>query len=258
MDQVASHVGAHQPRVILDLGCGTGRYAPALDTSPRHRYGRRPVGEDAPPSTSEVPNRSLTIRAWLRRIRPVSDASVDVVFISIAFHHFRDPRRVARECRRVLADGGPVLVRTGTRDPYRQLPVRPCCPQNVPLMEGRLPTAAFVEETFHAAGFRTDMFQVIVQTIAPSLAVYAAKLAKGGDSMLASLSSDGFNAGLAALRVHAAYLASSQRSPASESSGTLPGCRDLLGALPERRDYNRIAERQTTDVERLLPNSPTF
>jgi hypothetical protein len=28
--------------------------------------------------------------------------------------------------------------------------------------------------------------------------------------------------------------------------------------LSERRDDNRIAERQTTHVERLLPNSPTF
>ena len=54
------------------------------------------------------------------------------------------------------------------------------------------------------------------------------------------------------------YLASPHRSPASESSETLPGCRDLLGALSERRDYNRITKRQTTDVERLLPNSPTF
>ena len=30
------------------------------------------------------------------------------------------------------------------------------------------------------------------------------------------------------------------------------------GRLPERRDYNRIAERRTTDVDRLLPNRPTF
>jgi ubiquinone/menaquinone biosynthesis C-methylase UbiE len=35
MDQVATHVGAHQPRVILDLGCGTGRFAPALATRVR-------------------------------------------------------------------------------------------------------------------------------------------------------------------------------------------------------------------------------
>jgi hypothetical protein len=48
------------------------------------------------------------------------------------------------------------------------------------------------------------VFQLIVQTIAPSLAVYADKLAAGGDSILASLSSDVFNAGLAARRVHAA------------------------------------------------------
>jgi hypothetical protein len=40
--------------------------------------------------------------------------------------------------------------------------------------------------------------------------------------------------------------------------GDSTGCRALLGALSERRDYNRIAERQTIDVERLLPDSPTF
>ena len=28
--------------------------------------------------------------------------------------------------------------------------------------------------------------------------------------------------------------------------------------LPKRRDYNRITERRTTDVERLLPNRPPF
>ena len=45
---------------------------------------------------------------------------------------------------------------------------------------------------------------------------------------------------------------------ASESSGTQTGRLDWVGALSERRDHNRIAERQTIDVERLLPNSPTF
>jgi serine/threonine protein kinase len=45
---------------------------------------------------------------------------------------------------------------------------------------------------------------------------------------------------------------------ARESSGTQPGRLDWLDALSERRDHNRIAERPTIDVERLLPNSPTF
>jgi hypothetical protein len=71
-------------------------------------------------------------------------------------------------------------------------------------MEARLPTAAFVEKTFHAAGFRTEVFQLVVQTIAPSLAVYGDKLAAGVDSILASLSSDELNTGLGALRAQAA------------------------------------------------------
>ena len=35
-------------------------------------------------------------------------------------------------------------------------------------------------------------------------------------------------------------------------------CRRIAGRLPQRRDYNRITERRTTDVDRLLPHRPTF
>ena len=185
MDQVASHVGAHQPRVILDLGCGTGRFAPALATRLRATV----VGVD--PSEKMLAHARRKCQTHrVRYVRgageavPLCDASVDVVFISMAFHHFRDPGRVARECRRVLVDRSPVLVRAGTRDRIASYPYVPFFPESVPLMERRLPTAAFVVETFQAAGFRTDVFRLIVQTIAPSLAVYANKLAAGGDSNL--------------------------------------------------------------------------
>jgi ubiquinone/menaquinone biosynthesis C-methylase UbiE len=135
---------------------------------------------------------------------PLSNASVGVVFISMAFHHFADPIAVARECRRVLVDGGPVLLRAGTRDRIAQYPYVPYFPESVPLMEARLPKAAFVEETFRVAGFRTEASRLVVQTIATNLAVYADKIGAGGDSILASLSSDELTAGLAALRLHAA------------------------------------------------------
>jgi hypothetical protein len=49
---------------------------------------------------------------------------------SMAFHHFRDPRRVARECRRILADGGPVFVHTGTRDRIANYPYVPYFPRS--------------------------------------------------------------------------------------------------------------------------------
>jgi ubiquinone/menaquinone biosynthesis C-methylase UbiE len=203
MDHVVSQLGPHQPSVILDLGCGTGRFAPALAV----RFRAAVVGVD-PSERMLAQARRKCQTDGVRYVRgsgeavPLFDGSVDMVFISMAFHHFQDSRAAARECRRVLRDGSPVLLRTGTRDRIASYPYVPYFPQSVPLMEVRLPTAATIEETFHAAGFCTEAYQLIVQTVAPSFAVYADKLAAGGDSILASLSSDEFNAGLAALRAH--------------------------------------------------------
>jgi ubiquinone/menaquinone biosynthesis C-methylase UbiE len=39
---------------------------------------------------------------------------VDVVFMSMVYHHFADPVVVAKECRRVLRDGGYVCIRNST------------------------------------------------------------------------------------------------------------------------------------------------
>jgi hypothetical protein len=47
--------------------------------------------------------------------------------------------------------------------------------------------------------------ELITQKIAPSYAAYAEKLSAGADSVLASLSRDDFDAGMRALRAHAAH-----------------------------------------------------
>ena len=42
---------------------------------------------------------------------PLIQGSVDMVFISMVFHHFDDPIRAVRECRRVLRAGAIVCLR---------------------------------------------------------------------------------------------------------------------------------------------------
>lgn len=59
-------------------------------------------------------------------------------------------------------------------------------------------------EKRRGAGFRTVASEIVTQTIAPDWAAFAEKLAAGGDSVLARLSLQDFEAGLAALRSHAA------------------------------------------------------
>jgi ubiquinone/menaquinone biosynthesis C-methylase UbiE len=139
---------------------------------------------------------------------PLSDKSLDLIFMSMIFHHLEDPALVARECRRVLRDhreGGTVFVRTGIRERIASYPYVDFFPASRPILEAVLPTNAFVREIFEAAGFRTVSVALVTQKIAPSYASYAEKLAAGADSVLAKLTPSDFEGGMTALRVHAEH-----------------------------------------------------
>jgi ubiquinone/menaquinone biosynthesis C-methylase UbiE len=203
MKVVASCVGAERLNRILDLGCGTGRYSESLAA----HFDAEVVGVD--PSEKMLDQARTKLRD--NRVRyetgcgeaiPLPDDSVDLIFMSMSFHHFHDPMLAARECRRVLRDGGTALVRTGTRDRISFYPYVEFFPKTPPIMEACLPTAAVLREVFESAGFTTVNFDVILQTIAPDYATYAEKLAAGADSVLAQLSPADFQAGIAAIRAH--------------------------------------------------------
>lgn len=72
------------------------------------------------------------------------------------------------------------------------------------MLEELLPDHARVREVFEAAGFHLVASEIVTQTIAPSWAAYLEKLSAGGDSVLARLSQQELEGGLAALRSHAA------------------------------------------------------
>jgi hypothetical protein len=65
-----------------------------------------------------------------------------------------------------------------------------------------LPDHAALREPFETAGFRLRASEVIKQAIAPNWCVYADKLSARGDSIIAALSEQEFESGLAVLRRH--------------------------------------------------------
>jgi ubiquinone/menaquinone biosynthesis C-methylase UbiE len=130
--------------------------------------------------------------------------SVDLVFMSMSFHHFKDRRLAARECHRVLRDGGTALLRTGTRERIPSYPYVEFFPASLPIMEDCLPTEAFVREVFKAAGFCTRSADVVIQEVAADYATYVEKVLSGADSVLAQLSPTEFQSGIDAMRSHAA------------------------------------------------------
>ncbi|HXQ72312.1 MAG TPA: methyltransferase domain-containing protein [Pyrinomonadaceae bacterium] len=205
MNVVASCVGRQRLNTILDLGCGTGRFSESLAA----HFEAEVVGVDPSQKMldqAEAKRRDRRVRYQLARgeALPLTNDSVDLVFMSMTFHHFEDPMLVARECRRVLRDGATALLRTGTRERIQSYPYVEFFPQSRPIMEDSLPTVPFVREVFEAAGFSTVSVDVVTQTIAPNYDVYVEKLAAGADSVLAQLSPSDFQAGIDAVREHAA------------------------------------------------------
>jgi ubiquinone/menaquinone biosynthesis C-methylase UbiE len=204
MNVVSSHVDGQRIKTILDLGCGTGRFSEALAI----RFDAEVIGID--PSTKMLeqarckqPDARIRYEPGHGESIPLAADSVDLIYMSMVFHHFEDPTLAAGECRRVLRSGGTVFLRGGIRDHIALYPYVEFFPESVRVLEECLSTSAFVREVFEAAGFRTVAEEVVTQEIAPNYAAYAEKLAAGADSVLASLSESEFAAGMQALRSHA-------------------------------------------------------
>lgn len=205
MKVVSSHLKDQSIKTILDLGCGTGRFSEAL----RAHFDADVIGIDPSKkmlaqAAGKPHDRRLRFALGRAEAIPLPDNSVDLVFMSMIFHHFKDPELAGRECHRVLRNQGTAFLRGGTRENIPSYAYVDFFPQSLPILHEHLPASTFVRETFESAGFRTIAVDAVVQEIAPSYAAYAEKLAAGADSVLAKLNPHDFEAGMKALRAHAA------------------------------------------------------
>ena len=203
MNTIAAYVEPPSVHTILDLGCGTGRFSEALAAHfDAQVFAVDPSKKMLEQARSKQVERVSYVLGSGESI-PLDTNSVDLIYMSMIFHHFRDPRLAVRECRRVLREGGTAFMRTGTQEHIPSYPYVPFFPASRPIMHEVLPTSSFIQDVFVAAGFRLVTLDVITQTIAPNHMVYADKLATGSDSVLAQLSQDEFQAGIEAVRAYA-------------------------------------------------------
>jgi ubiquinone/menaquinone biosynthesis C-methylase UbiE len=205
MNVIAGHVDPAGVHDILDLACGTGRFSQALAA----RFNAHVIGIDMSRKmlrqAMNKPGDSRVLYAGgAAEAVPLPTHSVDLVFISMAFHHFTDPHIAAEECRRVLRSHGRLCLRTATRENISNYAYVPFFPASRPLLEQRLPSLSFHREVFESASFKTAAVEVVTQEIAADYSEYADKLALKADSILASLNDTDFDAGMNAIRSAAA------------------------------------------------------
>jgi ubiquinone/menaquinone biosynthesis C-methylase UbiE len=200
-------IGSHVPREgvsrILDLGCGTGRFSNALaEYFDAHVVGLDPSLKMLEQARAKPRDARVQYQRGHAEAIPLATGSVDLVFMSMSLHHFRDANVAAGECRRVLRAGGSLFIRTGTSERADAYPYTPFFPSTFALMQEHLPSVAVIRETFETSGFTAVLTEIVDQVIAPDWKAYADKLAAVSDSILARLTPEEFSAGVAAVRSH--------------------------------------------------------
>ncbi len=202
-DAVRAHLvqPTHQ---ILDLGCGTGRFSDALATHlDADVVGLDPSVKMLSQAAAKPHSPRVRYARACAEAMPLRSGSIDAIFMSMSLHHFSSHAQAAAECRRVLRPDGRLFIRNGSREQIPFYPYYPFFPSSHPILEEVLPSTDGIRATFEAAGLRLIAQNLINQEIAPDWATYADKLTTRSDSVLARLSDQDFDDGIAAIRRHA-------------------------------------------------------
>src|SRR5262245_22849606 len=150
LDLVAAHV-PFSPHVIVDVGCGTGRFSAPL----AERFVAKVIGIDPSQRMLSVARTKHTsgrvdFRLGQAEKLPLADGTVDLGFMSMVLHDIADKEAAARECCRILRSGGRFCMRTCTREiVYPQVRF---FPGMLPMLEADLPSAGEIVALFEVAG----------------------------------------------------------------------------------------------------------
>ncbi|MHB8384774.1 MAG: class I SAM-dependent methyltransferase [Candidatus Binataceae bacterium] len=189
---------------IVDIGCGTGRYSAAL----ANHFDAHVIALDPSEKMLAEARKKVSPRVHYERASgealPLADASMDLAFMSMVFHHFARPESVAQECRRVLRPNGAACLRAGTVERSDSYAYVSCFPSSRAILNKSLTSQARIESIFDGAGFRLVAHELVPSQAAESWDAYARKIAHRADSILIQLSDREFEDGLAAVRKHAA------------------------------------------------------
>lgn len=199
-DAVSEAAGLAPGMTVLDVGAGTGAFATAF----RDWFGVRVLAvEPAEAMRALIPEED-GIQALDGRAEalPLPDGCADAAWLGSVMHHLADLEAAARELRRALRPGAPVLIRNafpGRCD--RDLRIR-FFPETADLVDG-YPSVDRVCAAFATAGFGQVALRSLPQRNAPTLGAFADGLRRDADSKLRALSDEAYAQGLARLRAAA-------------------------------------------------------
>jgi ubiquinone/menaquinone biosynthesis C-methylase UbiE len=147
---------------------------------------------------------------------PLPDGSADGAWLSLVIHHIPDLEAAAREVRRVLRPGAPVLIRQGFPGRLDRVELVRWFPETARTVD----TYPSVEQTcqaFAAVGFSRDALEQIPETYTTSLAEFLAQVDtfRRADTTMRTLTEEEFLRGKERLR-RTVQDAGDEETPSSE------------------------------------------
>ena len=199
-EAIRRHLSPLPGMTVADIGAGTGAFAAAFSDW----FGLSVVAvEPSAAMRAQIPRRP-GIRALEGHASalPLPDGSADGAWLSLVIHHIPDLEAAAREIRRVLRPGAPVLIRQGFPGradtthtfPWEFFPETARTANTYPTVEQTCPA-------FTAAGFRRDALEQVPETLT-SLAEFLARADtfRRADTNLRGLTEEEFLRGKERLR----------------------------------------------------------
>ncbi len=206
-EAVRRHLRPSQGMTLVDIGAGTGAFAAAF--SDWFDLGVLAV-EPSAAMRDQIPrSRAIRVLEGDATALPLPDASADAAWLSLVIHHIPDLRAAAREIRRVLRPGAPVLIRQGFPDRYEptgnlkldRIEIARWFPETARTI-ATFPTLTDTCRAFAAAGFHRAAVEQVRETSPDSLADFLAQVDtfRHADTTMRLLTEDEFLRGKARLR----------------------------------------------------------
>lgn len=156
METFARFLPARRPLTGIDLGSGTGRFAPALaDAFGGPIYGVEPSERMRAEAERHALHPQVRYLAGEAARMPLPDAGADFLLMFLSFHHFPDQPAAIAEIARVVKPGGRVFLRSTFKARIPNHWWRSYFPRSQAIEEAMFPTVAEAQALFEAAGFST-------------------------------------------------------------------------------------------------------
>lgn len=191
------------PRTVLDVGCGTGRFSALLaDLFDATVLGIDPAEKMLAEARRLTEDPRCTFMPGSTEALPVRDASAEVAFLSMVYHHVKDWPAALAELRRVLVSNGVVLLRIALREQIETTLWARFFPEALALDRQRIPSHDEVLATFVGGGWRLASLRPISHRFADNPEAYLAKIRRRALSNLQLIDDEAFARGLSRLEEH--------------------------------------------------------